>query len=214
MAEYTWAFDRSFLVFLLIAFTSMALAEKLRSLIPMPFIYGVIFILGFAFDLLPKDLLLSANMIAVGTIAFNVLVVHSGTMVNFRLLRDRWRETLLCLSAFLILIVLELLILTPVLGKGLAFLAPGSVVGGGASCAIASRWVTDAHPELAVFPWLIFMAQGLFSVPVVTWALKKESRRLLSEQGDAEPDRRSALPARRTGRERHAAEDRRSLRSA
>ena len=107
MAEYTWAFDRSFLVFLLIAFTSMALAEKLRSLIPMPFIYGVIFILGFAFDLLPKDLLLSANMIAVGTIAFNVLVVHSGTMVNFRLLRDRWRETLLCLSAFLILIVLD-----------------------------------------------------------------------------------------------------------
>ncbi|MGI6000730.1 MAG: hypothetical protein ACOX8J_06965 [Candidatus Merdisoma sp.] len=185
MAEYTWAFDRSFLVFLLIAFTSMALAEKLPSLIPMPFIYGVIFILGFAFDLLPKDLLLSANMIAVGTIAFNVLVVHSGTMVNFRLLRDRWRETLLCLSAFLILIVLELLILTPVLGKGLAFLAPGSVVGGGASCAIASRWVTEAHPELAVFPWLIFMAQGLFSVPVVTWALKKESRRLLSEQGDA-----------------------------
>ena len=185
MAEYTWAFDRSFFVFLLIAFTSMALAEKLRSLIPMPFIYGVIFILGFAFDLLPKDLLLSANMIAVGTIAFNVLVVHSGTMVNFRLLRDRWRETLLCLSAFLILIVLELLILTPVLGKGLAFLAPGSVVGGGASCAIASRWVTEAHPELAVFPWLIFMAQGLFSVPVVTWALKKESRRLLSEQGDA-----------------------------
>ena len=58
-------------------------------------------------------------------------------------------------------------------------------MGGGASCAIASRWVTEAHPELAVFPWLIFMAQGLFSVPVVTWALKKESRRLLSEQGDA-----------------------------
>ena len=29
MAEYTWAFDRSFLVFLLIAFTSMALAEKM-----------------------------------------------------------------------------------------------------------------------------------------------------------------------------------------
>ena len=185
MAEYTWAFDRSFLIFLLIAFTSMALAEKLRSLVPMPFIYGVIFILGFAFHLLPKDLLLSANMIAVGTIAFNVLVVHSGTMVNFRLLRDKWRETLLCLTTFLVLIVLELLILTPALGKGLAFLAPGSVVGGGASCAIASRWVTDAHPELAVFPWLIFMAQGLFSVPVVTWALKKESRRLLAEHSDA-----------------------------
>lgn len=180
MAEYTWAFDKSFLVFLLIAFAAMALAQKLRSLIPMPLIYGIIFIIGFGTGVLPKDMLLSANMVAVGTIAFNVLVVHSGTMVNFPLLRARWKETLLCLGAFLILIAVNLLVLTPVLGRGLAFLSPGSVVGGGASCAIASRWVSQSHPELAVFPWLIFMLQGLFCVPVVTWALKKESQRLLA----------------------------------
>ena len=181
MAEYTWAFDKSFLVFLVIAFVSIALAEKARSLIPMPFIYGIIFILGFAADILPKDMLLSANMIAVGTIAFNVLVVHSGTMVNFRLLKAKRKESLLCIAALLALTLLSLLVLTPILGRGLALLSPGSVLGGGASCAIASRWVLDAHPELSVFPWMIFMFQGLFSVPVVTWALKKESARLLSE---------------------------------
>lgn len=47
MTEYTWAFDKSFLVFLLIAFVSMALAEKLRSFIPMPLIYGLLFLTGF-----------------------------------------------------------------------------------------------------------------------------------------------------------------------
>ena len=97
MAEYTWAFDKCFLVFLGIAFLSMTIATKIRSMIPMPLIYGVIFIIGFATGNLPKDMLLSANMIAVGTIAYNVLVVHSGTMINFRMLRAKKKETLLSL---------------------------------------------------------------------------------------------------------------------
>lgn len=145
MTDYTWAFDKSFLVFLLIAFAATALAERLRSLIPMPLIYGVIFLLGFRTGVLPADMLLYANMIAVGTIAYNVLVVHSGTMISLPLLRARWKEALLCAAGLVLMTVLKLLILTPVLGKGLAFLAPGSVLGGGDSCAIASRWVSESH---------------------------------------------------------------------
>ena len=181
MAEYTWAFDKSFLVFLGIAFLSMTIATKIRSIIPMPLIYGVIFIIGFATGILPKDMLLSANMIAVGTIAYNVLVVHSGTMINFRMLRAKKKETLLSLVSLAVLAVVGTLVLIPLIGKKLALLALGSIVGGGASCAIASRAVFAEHPELAVFPWLIFMLQGVFSVPIVTWALKRESKELLDK---------------------------------
>lgn len=181
MTEYTWAFDQSFLVFLLIAFVSVALAEKVRSMIPMPLIYGVLFTAGFALKLLPTDMLLSANMIAVGTIAFNVLVIHSGTMIDLKMLAARKNETILCIASALILVLGVGIAMTPLIGKDLAMVSPGSVIGGGASCAIASRWVTDKNPEISVFPWLIFMFQGLFSVPVVTWALKREGRRLLAE---------------------------------
>lgn len=179
--EYTWAFDRSFLVFLAIAFVSLTIAAKLRSIIPMPLIYGIIFILGFGSGILPTDMLLSANMIAVGTIAFNVLVIHSGTMINFGLLKQKKKESILCIVSAVVLVLVVGFGLTPILGKGLAFLAPGSVIGGGASCAIASRWVLDKNPGISVFPWLIFMFQGLFCVPVVTWALKREGKALLSE---------------------------------
>ena len=48
-------------------------------------------------------MLLSANMIAVGTIAYNVLVVHSGTMINFRMLRAKKKETLLSLISLAVL---------------------------------------------------------------------------------------------------------------
>ncbi|MBU3874340.1 hypothetical protein HGO97_000710 [Faecalicatena sp. AGMB00832] len=179
--EYTWAFDRSFLVFLAIAFVSLTIATKLKSMIPMPLIYGILFAIGFGTGILPTDMLLSANMIAVGTIAFNVLVIHSGTMINFKMLKARKKEAFLCIAASLALVVIVGFGLTPILGKGLAFLSPGSVIGGGASCAIASRWVLDKNPAISVFPWLVFMFQGLFSVPVVTWALKRESRALSAE---------------------------------
>lgn len=179
--EYTWAFDRSFVVFLIIAFVSLTIATKLKSMIPMPLIYGVLFAIGFGTGVLPTDMLLSANMIAVGTIAFNVLVIHSGTMINFQMLKARKKEAFLCIIASVILVVVVGFGLTPILGKGLAFLSPGSVIGGGASCAIASRWVLDKNPAISVFPWLIFMFQGLFSVPVVTWALKREGKALSQE---------------------------------
>lgn len=181
MTEYTWAFDKSFLVFLAIAFISLTIATKIKSIIPMPFIYGLIFAVGFATGVLPTDMLLSANMIAVGTIAFNVLVIHSGTMINLPLIKAKKQEALICVIAAAVMVLVVGFGLSPILGKGLAFLAPGSVIGGGASCAIASRWVLDKNPQISVFPWLIFMFQGLFSVPVVTWALKKEGKCLLQK---------------------------------
>ena len=181
MAEYTWAFDRSFLVFLLIVFVAFTVAGKARSLLPMPLIYGILFMIGFEAGILPRDMLLSANMIAVGTIAYNVLVVHSGTMVDLKMLAARKKEAVLCVTAAFVMVLLSGAALMPVLGKEFALAAPGSVIGGGASCAIASRLVLEKAPALSVFPWLIFMLQGVFSVPVVTWALKRETKALLLE---------------------------------
>lgn len=200
MTDYTWAFDKSFLVFLIIAFVSLTIAVKVKSILPMPLIYGLIFAAGFGTGILPTDMLLSANMIAVGTIAFNVLVIHSGTMINLPLIKTKKKETAICIIASIVMVLVVGFGLSPILGKGLAFLAPGSVIGGGASCAIASRWVLDKNPQISVFPWLIFMFQGLFSVPVVTWALKKEGKCLLEKfradrcNGDTKNHQPSDIP--------------------
>lgn len=160
----------------------------------MPLLFGAVFIVGFALGWLPRDMIVSSNMIAVGTIAFNVLVIHSGTMIDLRMLRAKKADVLIALTAALVLAPVVSLGLRPFIGRELALLAPGAVVGGGASCAIASRWVLDAHPGIAVFPWMIFMFQGLFSVPVVTWALKKEAAALLAELRAKAPAAAGGVP--------------------
>lgn len=181
MPIYTWGFAQSFLVFLVIVFVSQSLSTRLRSLVPMPLFFGLFFAAGFALGWLPRDMLLSSNMVAVGTIAFNVLVIHSGTMVDLPMLRVKKREALLAAASALVMTAALLLVLPVFIGRNLALLAPGAVVGGGASCAIGSRWVSGIRPEISFYPWMIFMFQGLFSVPVVTWALKKETARLVDE---------------------------------
>lgn len=181
MPTYTWSFAQSFLIFLMIVFVAQSLAAWLRSLVPMPLFFGVFFAGGFALGWLPRDLLLASNMVAVGTIAFNVLVIHSGTMVDLALVRMKRKEALTAVGSALVMTAVLMLVLPPLIGRDLALLAPGAVVGGGASCAIGSRWVSGIRPDISFFPWMIFMFQGLFSVPVVTWALKKEGARLVDE---------------------------------
>ena len=63
-------------------------------------------------------------MIAVGTIAYNVLVVHSGTMVDLKMLAARKKETAVCVTSALVMVLVSGVVLMPVLGKEFA-LQPG-----------------------------------------------------------------------------------------
>lgn len=168
-ATYTWTFEQSFLIFALIIFATQALSTFLKSYVPMPLLMGSVFVLCFGMNWFPSDMILSSNMIAVGTIAFNVLVIHSGTMISTQLLRTQKKGVAVCILSTLAMFLVVCFGLRPIIGRELSLLAPGSIVGGGASCAIASRWVTESAPKVAVFPWMVFMFQGLFSVPLTCW---------------------------------------------
>ena len=178
MEAYTWTFAKSFLVFLIIVFVSESVSTKLKWFLPMPLVFGVLLCIGFAKHILPEDMLLSANLVSVGTIAFNVLIVHSGTMLDFRTIKMKKTETLHVVACSLIMTVLLVGILWPVFSRSLALLSPGAIIGGGASCAIGSRWVMDKYPSLSFYPWIIFMFQGFFAMPFLFWALRKEAKQL------------------------------------
>lgn len=194
-AAYTWTFEISFLVFLLIVFVAQAIAAQTKSYFPMPLAMGLIFIAGFASGLLPSDMIQSSNMIQVGTIAFNCLVIHSGTMISIPLLKSRRKEAGICLISTGLMFVVVCFVMRPLVGREIALMAPGSIVGGGASCAIASKWTVETAPRYSVFPWLVFMFQGLFCIPLTSWALKKEAAMLVpGGKTEKNPGRGQGVP--------------------
>ncbi|GLI50541.1 hypothetical protein TSYNTROOL_06270 [Tepidanaerobacter syntrophicus] len=184
----SWSFELSFFIFLIIVFASQALAVRLHSLVPMPLIMGIFCIIGFALNIIPKDFVVNSNMTAVGTIAFNVFVIHNATMIDISFLKEHSTDAIACILGSLILTCILALCTKGILGQKLSLLSPGPVLGSGASCAIASYSVKSTHPELSVYPWMIFMFQGLFSVPVVTWALKREAKIILNNYNDSEDE--------------------------
>lgn len=176
----SWPFELSFFTFIIIVFASQVLAVRLHSFVPMPLIMGIFCIIGFALNIIPKDFVVNSNMTAVGTIAFNVFVIHNATMIDISFLKEHSTDAIACILGSLILTCILALCTKGVIEQKLALLSPGPVLGSGASCAIASYSVKSTYPELSVYPWLIFMFQGLFSVPVVAWALKREAKIILS----------------------------------
>lgn len=177
----SWTFEFSLMIFLIIVFASQAISIKTRSRISLPFSLGIICIIGFVTGLFPPEFIEKSKMKDVGFIAFNVLIIHSGTMLDFKKLKMEKRSVTICCSAVLLLILAVGFGLAPFIGKELALISVGPIIGGGAACAIASISISSIRPDFMVYPWMIFMFQGFFGIPLCSWAIKKESIGLLDK---------------------------------
>ena len=173
----SWSFEASLAAFLGLAFAAHALSALTRSRLSLQFWLGALCFAGFASGILPADLIERSRMREVGVIAFNVLVVHSGTMIDLGEIGRRWKAALLCLALALPAVAVLGIGLAPVIGRELAAVSPGPTLGGGAAAAIASNALSLSRPELAAFPWIIFMLQCLFGLPLFSGALRMALRR-------------------------------------
>ena len=192
----SWSFEVSFTVFLVVTFTAQALSTQLRAWVPMPFIFGALFITAFSLGVFPTDIIPATQLTAVGVIAYHLLIIHGGSMLDFGLLHRYPKPALISLLSTLAMTVAVSLGLAPLLGRQIAWLAPGCVVGNGAAAAIASRWVANRDPALTALPWLIFMFQGVFSMPVLKLAMRAETRALLVRyRSGAQPITQLPMPS-------------------
>ncbi len=183
-----WTFETGLAAFLLAAFAAQAIAAATGSRVSLQLALGAICVLGLAAGLLPPDFVEKSRMKEVGTIAFNVLIVHTGASLDFRALARERKAAALVLGSIALMAAASFLALAPVVGRDLAAASPGPVVGGGAACAIASVALGRARPGLAAYPWLVFMFQGLAGAPILAWALRRDRSRRAERPDNAMRD--------------------------
>ena len=176
-----WPFEFSFLIFLIIAFLSCAIEIRSKSRLSLPFALGIICIVGFGTELFPKEFIVQSKMKEIGIIAFNMLVIHSGTMVDFKAIKEQRRSIIIAVTGVFIMSVVILCGVGAFIGKEFGAMSPGPLVGGGAAAAISSISMMRINPEIAVFPWLIFMVQCFFGIPIYFYLIKKESILILND---------------------------------
>ena len=66
-------------------------SNKSKALISMMLVASLIFLVGFATDLLPHDLIQDSGLLGLGNAVIGVIIVHLGTMMSFKDLKLQWK---------------------------------------------------------------------------------------------------------------------------
>jgi hypothetical protein len=168
-----WTFELSLLVFLALAALSQTVMMKSRGLLSLPLVFGLLFMAGYGFNILPRDFIARTRLLDIGVIAYHVLIIHAGTLFNRKILARNKKALLIVLAGFCVVSGVLLTLGSALFGRPLAFMAAAALPGGGATCAIASFTAMKNHPELSFFPWLLFMFQGIFGIPLFGFFISK-----------------------------------------
>lgn len=165
------SFELSLTIILGMIFVSNVLSKVSQSIISLQLALGLISILLFSLGL-DIHIVENSKLINIGFIAFNVLIVNSGTQIDLKILKKEKDKVLLLVLAYIFLLVVFYLC-NRIFQSKLWFIAAGPVVGGGATAAIASLLVKKGMPYLSVFPWMLFMFQSLPAVLISKWMINK-----------------------------------------
>ncbi|MGP6146786.1 hypothetical protein [Jeotgalibaca sp. A122] len=151
------------------------LAVKTKSIISMLFFASVFFITAF-WSGLPTTIFADSNLLALGQVMITMLLVHMGTLLNIKQLKEQWKTVIIALLAIVGVSVGIVLLGSPIIGLEAALVAAPPVSGGviaGIQMAEAANFL--GREDLAVLASLLVVVQGFVGYPLASFFLKKEA---------------------------------------
>lgn len=143
------------------------------------FTCSVIFIVGFWLGV-PQTLFADAQMYSIGGLLVTVLLVHMGTLMTVRQLKEQWKTVLIALAAVIGITLVILTVGTAVLGREEALISAPVISGGIIAALMMQDAVTQAGvanaDALAVFATVLMIMEGFIGYPVASYCLRKEGR--------------------------------------
>jgi hypothetical protein len=144
----------------------------------MLFVSGIIFMVGFWFGI-PKTLFEDSAIVPVALAFIPMLMVHMGTLMKLRDLREEWKTVLIALGAIVAASAALFIIGSPLIGKEFAVPAAGPISGGVVATLIMSEAAKAKGLEtVLVFLTLLLVLQNFVGLPIASVCLNREGRRL------------------------------------
>lgn len=213
-----WEFDmiQSGLILLLFLAAGECFSRKMKAAVPAVLAAGLLFMGACWLKIVPADLVERSGLTTLTPAIIAMVIVNMGTTTNRKELLENGRVVVLSALSF----AGQLLILFLVIGLGLGVnTAVASLPGGMATNLIIQEKARGlGYDTLVVLAVLMFTTQGLVACPLVSWMLRKETKRVLEQRaawaaaeeiGDGEPEESrddgsgrgsSKEPAERSGR--------------
>ncbi len=157
------------------------ISNKTKALFSMMFVSGLIFLVGFWLGI-PLTLFDDSKITPVAMSLIAMLMVHMGSFMKLRDLKEEWKTVLIALLALIALSIALYFIGGLVMGKEKSVVAIGPISGGVVATLIVSEAAkAKGLDSLAVFATLLLVLQSFIGLPVASFCLKREAKRIAAK---------------------------------
>lgn len=171
-------------IILILIVVGEIISIKTRARIPMLavalFGYLVLIWLG----VFPKDLLENSTLSTLGSLMFAPLIVHMGTLIPIKLIKQQYKSVIIALLGILISTITILLVVTPFFGYEIAASGVGPISGGVVAFLITSEKLKELGlASIVTVPAVILGLQTLIGLPLATFFLRRYAKKLILVRG-------------------------------
>lgn len=167
-------------------------SSKTKALISMMLVASAIFLIGFATDWLPHDLIKNSGLLNLGNAVIGVIIVHLGTMMSFKDLKAQWRTFIIGAMTVVAMTLILIFVGELIFDRNIAISGTAAITGGTLSVLMVQDKVTElisgngnlgmlTGSLLAVFPLLVLNLKNLVGFLATSVILRKEAQNLKEE---------------------------------
>ncbi|WP_424236862.1 hypothetical protein [Bhargavaea ginsengi] len=172
------------LVFALIAFGEW-LSIVSRARVPMLLTAMVGFMILTWTGIFPENILESSQFAALGAILIGPAIVHMGTLIPMKVLREQYRAVVISLAGVVVAAILIFTIIPFVFNFETAVAGMGPISGGVVAMIITTEKLQQLDlGTVALIPALIVAFQGLIGMPLALNFMRSYAKRLIGKIDD------------------------------
>ena len=156
-------------------------SERTNAIFSMVFVTGAIFLVAFWVGL-PRDIFRRTSLDPYFAFVMPFILVHMGTLMKVRNLLNEWKTVTIAFMGIVGLSIGLYFVAGPIIGYVMTLVAAAPISGGiVATFIIREAAEARGFVELGVFAALLLVIQNFVGLPVASWCLKIEGRRLLKK---------------------------------
>lgn len=183
----------AFTIVMLVWTISDLISKKTKALVSMMLAASLIFLVGFATDIFPSDLIYSSGFLNLGNAVVGLIIVHLGTMMSLDNLKSQWKTFLIGALTVIVSSVVIMFVSELIFDRNVAVAGTAAITGGTLSILMVQEVaakITEAGDVaggmmngalLAVFPLLILSVKNMVGFLVSASIIKREARRVKEE---------------------------------
>ena len=157
------------------------IASKTKALMSMRFISSALILAAFWMGM-PADLFQKTGLMNLAMTFIPVLMVHMGTMIDGRAMLAQYKTVIIALLTMCAASAAVILIGSPLIGMNYALTATGPISGGNVAMLIMSAAAQEKGlNDILVFVTMLLILQSFVGVPIASFCLRREARRLRTE---------------------------------